>query len=569
MTLGKRGLAARSLEALFRSGTACGLDDSQLLERFLDRGPGTEDAFEALILRHGPMVFDVCRNILGRSHDAEDAFQATFLILATRAASVRRKSSVASWLYGVALRTASRLKQDTARRRLKEQTAAESRSEEAKLSKEPRDFRLLHEEVGRLPSKYRDPIILCYFEGMTQEMAATQLGCPAATVGVRLMRAKARLRDRLERRGDVFTPAIPLIAVSGNLIRSTVRSTIQFTEAGPVSLAVAQLTREVSKAMLMMKLKAAAAVLLVAGTVASGAGFVTHLALAEDPQPKPAASEIEEKSKPTKPKSDLEELQGTWLTQVLPNVGYSSAPSTPVELVNEKWVISGDTIRTFPGPNEQQADSLQESTYHMKIDPSKSPKVIDLIVPGVGTLPGIYGLDGDTLRINYVYYDHERPSSFVQSLKAPSTLLTFKRLRRTPEEFTPRFAIDPGCYWVTYPSQAGSMHGNCSCALMTEFESNHMTVHVACPATDPDEGPIYRPVAFDADRKRYYPSGAGAAAGGWNEDKRGFHLHRYRLDKNTLQGKKITHVGVELVTPEALERERKEGFNPAATNPKP
>ena len=123
---GRLGTDSRFLEMLFSAGTACGLSDAQLLERFVaGEGETAEAAFESLVLRHGPMVFDVSLKILGNTHDAQDAFQATFLILATRARSIMRQGSVASWLHGVALRVARRARSDAARRKAQEQRIAE------------------------------------------------------------------------------------------------------------------------------------------------------------------------------------------------------------------------------------------------------------------------------------------------------------------------------------------------------------------------------------------------------------------------------------------------------------
>jgi RNA polymerase sigma factor (sigma-70 family) len=194
----------RSLAILFGVGTSCGLSDVELLERFLDSSDqAAEGAFEGLVVRHGPMVLDVCRKILGDAHDAQDAFQATFLILATRAKSIRKQRSIGSWLHGVALRVARRARSDTARRKTQERRIAEmtSRDVEAGPPREPDDFRVLHEEVARLPRKYREPIVFCYLEGMPLEAVAGRLGCPIGTVGVRLMRARERLKARLGRRG--------------------------------------------------------------------------------------------------------------------------------------------------------------------------------------------------------------------------------------------------------------------------------------------------------------------------------------------------------------------------------
>lgn len=190
MPNGKRDAAIRPLQTLFSVGTSCGLSDSQLLERFVSGGSeAAKSAFEGLVLRHGPMVFDICKNSLGNFHDAQDAFQSTFLILATKAASIRRHESIASWIYGVALRVASHARSDTARRQIRERRIAPKAMIEVDLpsTEDRHDARSLHEEVKRLPQKYREAVVLCYFEGMTLEMAAGHLRCPASTLGVRLM----------------------------------------------------------------------------------------------------------------------------------------------------------------------------------------------------------------------------------------------------------------------------------------------------------------------------------------------------------------------------------------------
>jgi RNA polymerase sigma factor (sigma-70 family) len=155
----------RSLGLLFTEGTHCGLIDTELLERFLSRpDDAAAHAFEGLVLRHGPMVFDVCHKVLGNAHDAEDAFQATFLVLATRARSIRRQRSVGSWLHGVAPRVARRARSDAARRRAHERKIAEMNAREvvADAIGDEGDFRLLHEKVERLPRTYREPVVLRY-----------------------------------------------------------------------------------------------------------------------------------------------------------------------------------------------------------------------------------------------------------------------------------------------------------------------------------------------------------------------------------------------------------------------
>ncbi|WP_406698895.1 sigma-70 family RNA polymerase sigma factor [Singulisphaera sp. Ch08] len=183
------GTLLRSIRTLFGEGTTGGLTDAQLLGRFLSRRD--QAAFEALVARHGPMVFDVCRNLLRSPLDAEDAFQATFLILATQARSIRQRDSLGSWLFGVARRVATRAKSEASRRRLHERRTAIDMAASNDGEANRQDISALHEEVNNLPEKYREAIVLCYLEEMTHEAAAQQLRCPVGTVSVRLMRERA------------------------------------------------------------------------------------------------------------------------------------------------------------------------------------------------------------------------------------------------------------------------------------------------------------------------------------------------------------------------------------------
>jgi HlyD family secretion protein len=214
MTVHLHGAVVRDIQTLYESGTACGLSDRQLLEQFLSRrdAPG-ETAFEALLLRHGPMVLRTCRDILREPSDVEDAFQATFLVLVKRARSMGRIESVGGWLYGVACRVAARARSESSRRRAREQRAALRVVEAIDASRaDTADFGpIVRDAVRGLPAKYRDVVVLCYWEGLTQEQAATQLCCPLGTVRSRMARARTLLHRRLIRRG--LEPAHP----SGNL----------------------------------------------------------------------------------------------------------------------------------------------------------------------------------------------------------------------------------------------------------------------------------------------------------------------------------------------------------------
>ena len=165
-------------------------------------GEAAEMAFSALVERHGPMVLRVCRSILRDEHDAQDAFQATFLVLVDRAGSVRDRSSVGSWLHGVALRVAACARGSVVRRRVHERRAADLTADGFHpRGVEPDLAPALHEELARLPERYRVPIVLCYMEGLACEEAAQRMRLPVGTVKSRLARGRDRLRDRLIRRG--------------------------------------------------------------------------------------------------------------------------------------------------------------------------------------------------------------------------------------------------------------------------------------------------------------------------------------------------------------------------------
>jgi RNA polymerase sigma-70 factor (ECF subfamily) len=187
-----------------------GVTDSQLLDRFLSQRD--EAAFELLVWRHGPMVLGVCRRVLQDAHDAEDAFQATFLTLARKGDSIGRRESLGGWLYTVAQRIALRARARQARRTSRERPLPPFMVEEAACDPSEmlawRELRpLLDAEVARLPEKYRDAFVLCYIEGKTNEEAAEQLGCPKGTILSRLSRARERLRKRLSSRGVLLAAA--------------------------------------------------------------------------------------------------------------------------------------------------------------------------------------------------------------------------------------------------------------------------------------------------------------------------------------------------------------------------
>jgi len=274
----------RQLRRLIARQAGCTMPDAQLLEAFVARGD--EASFEVLVWRHAGLVYDVCRRVLRHDHDAEDAFQATFLVFAKKAASIGKGEAVGSWLYKVAYRIALRLRSSAARRAGHEQAGDDLPCREADEAQRRDLRRAVDEEIDRLPEKYRAPLVLCYLQGHTNEEAAAQLGCPRGTILSRLSRARDRLRGRLARRGLAISPAplaeVAPTAVPSELVISTIEAASAFAAGtaatGLVKASVAALVEGALKSMLFTKLKIAAAALFVLAVVGSGTGFLIHRA---------------------------------------------------------------------------------------------------------------------------------------------------------------------------------------------------------------------------------------------------------------------------------------------------
>lgn len=202
------------MQALLDLGSLAGRTDGELLDRFrADRPPAAEVAFSLLVERHGPMVLRVCRDLLGNPHDADDAFQAVFLALARQGAGIRRRDEVGCWLHAVARRVALRLRRRRARLRLLERPGLVGDAEPAATP--PREaWPELHEELDRLPDRFRAAVILCDLQGHSYEQAARLLRCPLGTLQSRLARGRQRLRQRLERKG-LGLSILPIAADAG------------------------------------------------------------------------------------------------------------------------------------------------------------------------------------------------------------------------------------------------------------------------------------------------------------------------------------------------------------------
>jgi RNA polymerase sigma factor (sigma-70 family) len=270
-----------------------GLTDGQLLERYVRSRE--EAAFAALVRRHGPMVWGVCRRVLDRHHDAEDAFQATFLVLVRKAATV---VSVANWLFGVAHQTALKARATTARRRGREKQVTAMPEPEVAPQELWQELQpLLDQELSRLPDKYRTVIVQCDLQGKTLKEAARHLSIPLGTVASRLATARAMLAKRLARHGLAVSGAalaavlgpkaasarVPLSVVSNTIQAATLFAAGQAAAPGVLSVKAVALTEGVLKTMLLTKLKIATAVLLVVAALGAGAAALTQPASADQP----------------------------------------------------------------------------------------------------------------------------------------------------------------------------------------------------------------------------------------------------------------------------------------------
>jgi RNA polymerase sigma factor (sigma-70 family) len=276
----------RKLEALQAAGN---LSDGQLLRRFA--GDRDEAAFNVLLQRHGPMVWSVCQRVLRSAHNSEDVFQATFLALAKKAASIRKQESIASWLYGVAFRLSRQLRAREYRRPVPEAMPPEDPAQDLNRHTSVKELlAVLDEELQRVSEHYRMPLVLCFLEGKTRDEAALALGCSLSTLKRRLDKGREVLRARLTRRGLTLSGALlstvlakdVAAAVPPTLLVPTIKAAV-LVAAGRSATAIVPaqvitLTKGVLEAMLLTKLKIATAVVLSVVVLGAGAGICTRQA---------------------------------------------------------------------------------------------------------------------------------------------------------------------------------------------------------------------------------------------------------------------------------------------------
>ncbi len=293
--------ALRPIDRLFGEGTLAGLPDARLLERYVRHRD--ELAFEALVRRHGSMVLAVCRRVLEDPNDADDAFQAAFLLLARKARSIWVEGSLGGWLHRVACRIALQVQSDASRRRVQERLAAERTGKAIAPDKGHDDTAVvIHQEIDRLPERYRRPVVLCYLEDMTYQQAALHLHWSEATTRGRLARGRSLLRARLTQRGvSLAGIAWPgrAATVTAALRNATVRSARQLAlgKAAAASTTTVALMKQAARSMMIARFQAVAAATLL---IAVLTGLATTLAQAgiDDDTPIPGVSGQMMKSAP-------------------------------------------------------------------------------------------------------------------------------------------------------------------------------------------------------------------------------------------------------------------------------
>jgi RNA polymerase sigma factor (sigma-70 family) len=413
-------------------GPADGDGDGELLRRF---AAGREEAaFAGLVRRHGAMVFGVCRRLLHDLHDAEDAFQATFLLLARRAASVRQPESVASWLYGVAYRVARKARAAAARRPEVGANPAEPPSPADPVAEAAwHELRpVIDEELNRLPEKYRAPLVLCYLEGRTNEEAARLLGWTRGTVSGRLARARDLLRPRLARRGLALAAggwASWLAEKGATPVSAALVEKVRAVLTGGVSVPAAALAQGVLRTMFAKKVLTVAAVVLALGLIGGGVGLLGR--------PGPAAAGGDNKEAPnakpgvifTLPEvpnkergDDLQKMRGTWQAVMMEHDGERLPPES---IKGFRVAVSGRTITFDPDGHRRAASILrlvrgvtnQPGTIWLRTEARKAP-----------TVRGIYALADGRLTL---CFDNDQgktaPTNFTTTSGSGLTLLVLER----------------------------------------------------------------------------------------------------------------------------------------------
>ncbi len=423
-------MPAGQLDCVIRHLQAAGAGDAELLGRFVAHRD--ERAFEALVRRHGPMVLGVCRRVLRNEADAEDAFQATFVVLVRKAHAVAPRSAVGNWLYGVAHKTALKARAMSSRRRARERQAGAATRNAVDETWSPL-LGALDDELSALPEKYRTAIVLCDLEGLSYRQAAARLGCPQGTLSGRLTRGRALLARRLARRGLAVPPAVAALLAreaSASLpppLLATALRAARPLKAIAVSAPVALLAEGTLKMMLLSKLKRmAVGPLLVALVVAVGWAFAARVSARgadrgeaavprakEGPRaPAPNASADGRQSSPSEAEFIfLAADEGKTVSLV---VAGTSAPVLKLPVTADVRVLAGGRsvglkglrpgarvhVRMGPGNaavqevraagQEYVVPVLQDAKGLQKVEPPSEEEVLRAMPAGAPGVPGVY-----------------------------------------------------------------------------------------------------------------------------------------------------------------------------------
>lgn len=446
MTTAQMGMVIRRLRRAEAWKDRSAWTDGQLLASFID----AEDqaAFEALVRRHGPMVFGVCRRVVRHHHDAEDAFQATFLVLARKASFVRPRERVANWLHGVALRIAMKARTAAARRGGRERQVDDMPEPEAVQQDAWSDLQpLLDQELNGLPENYRLPILLCDLQGKTIKEATRRLGWPQGTLAGRLARGRKLLARRLANRGIMLSAAsmAALIshdaasaAVPTSLVSSTIKNAAMIAAGQAIPSKVAILMEGALKAMLLNKLKTLAVGLLLVAVFIGTAGAIYRTQAADQ---RNKTTDV-----PTAParkdRAARDNLDGVWTVVSVSDDRKNKLDVDPILRYTTGIQARVQNVRL----------TLRQGTFTLKtgfvsldgwyvLDSAATPKEIVLNVNPDGddalvSIRGTYALDGDNLTISL----REVPGKALDG-KTPG--VCYRLRRETPRTEAQKSKIPP------------------------------------------------------------------------------------------------------------------------------